>query len=118
MSEMKKRLLVLASLVVVMVMMAGCSTTSIQTIGSEKYYVHITEDGEEYETGYEPRYEYNVDGYDQDGNKQTLSFTAGHLLKHDAYLRVFYKKKKDEVVYYEEVEKENVPKKALSELAK
>ncbi|MBY7142428.1 YxeA family protein [Virgibacillus sp. NKC19-3] len=105
---MKKLLIV--SMGFAICLLSACSLESLQTIGSTKYYVEIDDDGEEYTESNNTRYEYNLMGFDEDGEEKELSFTAGHQLKQGAYLKVHYKK--DEVITYEEVDADDVPKKA------
>lgn len=86
-------------------------------LGTDAYYVHITEDGTYEEETLDNgdvvvRYDYRLDGYDENGKKQTLQFYALKNLRHDAYLKIFYKESKG-VTSYEEVKKEEVPSAAL-----
>lgn len=111
---MKKQLVTVFGLIAMITVLAGCNTQKLQTIGTDAYYVQIIDGGKEYETGYDPRYEYTLTGYDKDGNSTELVFTAGRQLKENAYLKIYYKEKKEEVIYYEEVAKDDVPKEALS----
>ncbi|GEM_PF-5274746 len=105
---MKKLLMV--SMGFVICLLSACSPQSLQTIGSTKYYVEIDDKGEGYEESGYSRYEYNLMGFDEDGEAKELSFTAGHQLKQGAILKVHYKK--GEVITYEEVDADDVPKKA------
>lgn len=105
---MKKLLIV--SMAFAICLLTACSPQPLQTIGSTKYYVEIDDDGEEYEESGYTRYEYNLMGFDEDGEVKELSFTAGDQLKQGAYLKVYYKK--DDVITYEEVDADDVPKKA------
>lgn len=105
---MKKLLMV--SMGFVICLFSACSPQSLQTIGSTKYYVEIDDKGEGYEESGYSRYEYNLMGFDEDGEAKELSFTAGHQLKQGAILKVHYKK--GEVITYEEVDADDVPKKA------
>lgn len=111
---MKKVLLTMIGVITMMAILTGCSTQKIQTIGADSYYVQIVDGGEEYETGYEPRYRYTLDGFDKNGEQLELQFTAGHQLKEAAYLRIYVKK--DEVKLYEEVDQKDLPKKAYDQL--
>lgn len=113
---MKKMLLSIVGLVALMTVLAGCNTSKLQTIGADQYFVQITDGGKEIETGYEPRYEYAITGYDKKGNDQELVFTAGHQLTEGAFIKVYYKDKNEEVIYYEEVEKDDIPEKAYEQL--
>jgi len=48
-------------------------------------------------------------GYNEDGEGKKLAFTSSHPLKQDAYLQIY--EKKDEIITYEEVKHEDIPKK-------
>jgi len=108
-----KRLLMISMMILVVGLLSAC-TSSIQTIGADTYYVLIQDEGDSYEEQGNVRYEYKLEGYDENGDSLLLSFTANHSLKKNAYLKIFYKK--DEVVTYEEVEKTDIPEKALEQL--
>lgn len=96
--------------------LTACSPQLLQTFGSTQYYVQIDEDGEEYEESGHTRYEYNLMGFDEEGEVKELTFTAGNQLKQDAYLKVHYKK--EEVITYEEVHADDIPQKAQKLLEK
>lgn len=113
---MKKTLGLLIGLIAVMTVLAACNTQNLQTIGTDPYYVQVIDGGKEIETSYESRYEYQLKGFDEEGHPQMLLFTANHQLAEGAYLTVYYKAKKEEVIYYEEVEEADVPEKALKAL--
>src|SRR5699024_12147032 len=82
-----------------------------QTIGSDEYNVQVQNNGEKYTEENYTRYEYTLNGFDEDGKSKDMTFTANHELKKNAYLRIYYKK--DEVITYEEVKKDDMPEKAL-----
>src|SRR5699024_578386 len=113
-SKMKKILIVSMSLF--LLVLAGCSPQPLQTIGSTKYFVKVDDAGEkqEIEEADTVRYEYNLVGYDKDGEKKDLLFTAGKELKQGAFLQVYYKE--DEVITFEEVEEGEVPEQAIASL--
>ncbi|KEK21666.1 YxeA family protein [Bacillus gaemokensis] len=98
-----------------------------QKLGKEKMYVHITENGKEYEVEKgDPtwkRYEYKVIAYDEKGNTATIKFTANKNLKSNAFLRVYVFDETNNEGYkgislYEEVQEKEVPKKALEQMEK
>lgn len=105
---MKKLLIV--SMGLTLCLLTACSPQPLQTIGSTKYYAEIDDDGEEYEDSGHTRYRYDLLGFDENGEFNELSFTAGHQLKQGAYLQVY--QKKDEVITYEEVNADDIPGKA------
>lgn len=108
---MKKYLI--TGMVILLGLLTACN---LQTIGSDKYYVQVEDNGKKYTEQNYTRYEYTLKGFDADGERKELTFTAKDQLKEDAYLRVYYKK--DEVITYEEVQSEDMPKRALQLLEK
>lgn len=108
-----KRLLTIGMMILVVGWLSAC-TPVIQTIGADAYYVQVQGEGDSYEEQGNVRYEYNLEGYDENGDNLLLSFTANHLLKENAYLKIFYKK--EEVITYEEIEKAAIPEKAVEQL--
>ncbi|MEN1966502.1 YxeA family protein [Lentibacillus sp. N15] len=91
-------------------LLTACSPQPIKTIGSSKYYVQIQDNGEEYTEQDNTRYKYKLQGFNEDGEGKKFTFTANHQLKQDAYLRIY--SKKDEVITYEEVDYDDIPKEA------
>lgn len=108
---MKKYMLVL--MVALIGLLAGCN---VQTIGADEYFVQIMGDGEEFGEDDRVRYAYDLIGYNEDGNALNLVFTANKNLRHDAFLKIYYKEKKEEVILYEEVAESEVPEAALEQL--
>lgn len=104
---MKLKPLFLVSLTLILSLLSACGP-QIQTIGASKYYVEIQSEGEAYTDQGHTRYEYEVKGYNEDGEDKKLTFTSNHPLKQDAYLQIY--EKKDEVITYEEVEQDDIPK--------
>ncbi|WP_410982859.1 YxeA family protein [Bacillus cereus] len=98
-----------------------------QKLGKDKMYVHITENGKEYQVDKgDPtwkRYEYNVIAYDKDGNKTSIKLDANKNLKLNAFLRVYVFDEPNSEGYkgistYEEVQQSEIPKKALKQMDK
>ncbi len=92
-------------------------------MGGDTYYVQITTDGKQVtlkdDSGQEYLdYEYQLTGYDDKGNSKELSFRANkeRPLRKNAYLKVTYNSKKEEVTQWEEVNEKTVPQKALTQL--
>lgn len=88
--------------------------------GGEKYYVQIKEDGEKkverFDNGKQfDQYYYDMTGYNAKGESKELKYTADHNLKHEAYLKITYNARKG-VTKWEEVQKEDVPEKALNKI--
>ncbi|CDQ38522.1 MULTISPECIES: YxeA family protein [Virgibacillus] len=89
-------------------LLTACGS-EIQTIGSSEYYVKISNKGEKYTEQEHTRYKYQLKGFNEEGNDEKLTFTSNHRLTREAYLRVYFKK--GEVITYEEVERDDIPKK-------
>lgn len=100
--------LVTVCMVLILALLTACSTEQLQTIGSDKYYVKIQDEGEKYTEQGNTRHKYELEGFNEDGESKNLTFTSNHQLKDDAYLRIYYKK--GEVITYEEVESDDIPK--------
>lgn len=89
------------------------------------YYTQITEKGTEITGTYDNtneiyvQYEYDQSGYDEDGNEKKLAFMThpdlGRPFKTDAYLKISVTRLKGENGY-EEVQKQDIPQKALDKL--
>ena len=107
---MKNKISLMILFAIVLTFATACS--SIQLIGTDAYYLQINDDGEKYDdAGYE-RFAYEMTGIDEEGNEKVLEFTAGHNLKKEAFLKVYYKDSKG-VVSYEEVQEDDLPDSAL-----
>ncbi|MFK4899223.1 YxeA family protein [Lactococcus petauri] len=88
----------------------------IQTAG-EIYYVQIKEDGqkkiERFNNGEQfENYYYNLTGYNDKGEAKKLNYTAGHNLKHGAFLKITYNNKRG-VINWEEIQKKDIPQNVL-----
>ncbi|OQR53488.1 YxeA family protein [Bacillus sp. CDB3] len=105
-----KRYITLFSLVLILSVTAlGCQ--SIKRMGTHPYYVQITTDGQLKDK----RFEYNLQGFDEEGKEKTMSFTAEKQLRKDAYLKLFYDGDKG-VKTWEEVKNEDLPKKVKEKM--
>lgn len=102
-------------IVVVLLIGGGFTITNGNTIlklGTTKYYVKTIKDYKDISNqnkDHYTQYEYNIKGYDKNGNEKVLTFTTDKVLKVDRYLEVA--EKNDEVKAYEEVKANNLPKK-------
>lgn len=119
---MKKMMIALVILLVVVV--GGLATlrfVNFNHLGAEQYYVKITTDGaiekETLDNGkvYETYWYKAYKAYNEEGKEISVDFSAQKNLRHDAYLRVYYKESKG-ITSYEEVQENEVPKKALEQL--
>lgn len=89
-------------------------------IGKDEYYIQVIGEGSEVESedgngNIYTDYEYELPGYNKDGEEKTLIFTAQKQLREEAYLRV-YVKEEDQVTSYQEVQADELPEKAVEEL--
>src|SRR5690625_2586191 len=94
-----------------MLLLVACSPQPLQMIGASKYYVEIDGKGEAQvnEKADDTRNEYDLAGFDKDGELKELLFTADHELREGAFLEIYFKK--SDVVTYEEVDFSEIPKK-------
>lgn len=96
------------------VVLAGCAGKDLydnlyNNLNTSKCYVQVS-DATENKGKSETTYEYNLTGYDKNGNTKEVKFSEGRKLKKDAYLCV--KLKADgEVLSWEEVQKGDLPEK-------
>ncbi|WP_102272092.1 YxeA family protein [Cytobacillus massiliigabonensis] len=91
-------------------------------LGADEYYTQIIGQGKKLEDKSDNgqkyvAYEYKLSAFDKDGRKKTLTFTAQKQLRENAYLSLFVKDSKG-VTSYQEVKKEELPKKASEKLSK
>ncbi|KZE39333.1 hypothetical protein AV540_03910 [Brevibacillus parabrevis] len=93
---------------------------NLNRLGADVYYTQIQGEGKKLvdkigngETLV--RYEYELPAYDHDGSQKTFTFTADKQLREKAYLSLFVKDGKG-VTSYQEVAKEELPKKADEKL--
>ncbi|MEH7026118.1 YxeA family protein [Bacillus wiedmannii] len=115
---MKKYMALLSLLVVFASLLVGCD---INRMGKDEYYVQITIDGKEGVSksmdgkvmGKE--YEYTLSGFDKEGKEKELEFMAQKNLRKEAFLRVYHSEKKG-VTAWEEVQEDELPKKAKEKL--
>ncbi|MEK4697625.1 YxeA family protein [Bacillus sp. FSL M8-0063] len=115
---MKKYMAFFSLLVVFASLLVGCD---INRMGKDEYYVQITMDGKEGVSksmdgkvmGKE--YEYTLSGFDKEGKEKELEFMAQKNLRKEAFLRVYHSEKKG-VTAWEEVQEDELPKKAKEKL--
>ncbi|EJS46194.1 TPA: YxeA family protein [Bacillus thuringiensis] len=115
---MKKYMALFSLLVVFASLLVGCD---INRMGKDEYYVQITMDGKEGVSksmdgkvmGKE--YEYTLSGFDKEGKEKELQFMAQKNLRKEAFLRVYHSDKKG-VTAWEEVQEDELPKKAKEKL--
>lgn len=112
---MKRYMVIISILLVFTTVLTGCN---FSRMGTDKYYVQITKDGEKLkdklEDGY-INYQYKLPGFDEKGKEKTLEFKADKNLRKDAFLRIYYSEKKG-VKSWEEVKKDEIPTKAKEKL--
>ncbi|KMP99194.1 MULTISPECIES: YxeA family protein [Bacillus cereus group] len=116
---MKKYMALFSLLVVFASLLVGCD---INRMGKDEYYVQITMDGKEGVSksmdgkvmGKE--YEYTLSGFDKEGKEKELEFMAQKNLRKEAFLRVYHSEKKG-VTAWEEVQEDELPKKAKEKLS-
>ncbi|HDR8066745.1 YxeA family protein [Bacillus thuringiensis] len=115
---MKKYLALLSLLVVFASLLVGCD---INRMGKDEYYVQITTDGKEGvsksmdDKVMGKEYEYTLSGFDKEGKEKELEFKAQKNLRKEAFIRVYHSEKKG-VTAWEEVQEDELPKKAKEKL--
>lgn len=105
-----------------MIGVAGLKIADIVVMGGDSYYVQVTTDGikqsERDDQGHTyTRYQYQLPGYDQNGEKKDLDFSTvkERPLRKEAFLKLTWNKNKG-VTSFEEVQEKEVPKKAQEKL--
>lgn len=88
--------------------------------GGHDYYLQVHEDGkklteETQDGGTWHGFSYDEKAYSKTGEEKDMEFTATHNLKHEAYLKLIWNQKKG-VTSWEEVQKKDVPEKALDKV--
>ncbi|MEK4427172.1 YxeA family protein [Solibacillus sp. FSL K6-1523] len=109
-----------ATLLLFVAALVALITVDFNRINKDAYYVQIATDGEveEYKlnTGeIAHTYWYELPSYDESGKEVILKFSATKNLRKDAYLKLYVKKEK-EVSSYNEVQFDEIPKKAQEKL--
>jgi uncharacterized protein (TIGR01655 family) len=111
---MKRSITLLSLLVIITTMLVGCNR-----MGKDQYYVQITTNGTEKIAKVDNEkfisYEYNLPGFDKDGNEKEMQFRADKNLRSEAFLRIYYSDKKG-VTSWEEVKEDELPAKVKDKL--
>lgn len=110
----------MVALIVIIIIIGGAVLAmrfvNFNRIGADTYYVKITTDGKVTKgqasdgTNYTD-YNYDFQGYNEEGEEKQLNLIAQKNLRKGAYLEVFVKEDKG-VTSYEEVKQADVPKKS------
>ncbi|MFJ8513264.1 YxeA family protein [Lysinibacillus xylanilyticus] len=116
---MKKILVLSAILTLIASFVAGCNVATPNKIAADQYYVQIQGTGEMKDN----RRFYTLPAYDEDGVEKKVTFSSvkskNEQLQENAFLRLYVRQGNTEkieildteVKSYEEVEKEDLPKK-------
>ncbi|HAK5377290.1 TPA: YxeA family protein [Salmonella enterica] len=94
-------------LTVIFLFNAGGIIKTVKRLGTETYYVKLSTEPVINDDQYW-KYNYLSKGYSTAGTEKYLAFMADHLLKSDAYLRVYVRKGND-VISWEEVPEQDIP---------
>lgn len=109
-----------ALLVLFVVALLVLMNVDFNRINKDHYYLQITKDGEVEEYKLDSgeigkTYWYELPSYNEDGNEQTLKFSAQKNLRKGAYLKLYVQDGK-KVTSYNEVQFDEIPKKAQEKL--
>lgn len=95
------------------------------TYGTEDFFVKVGQPIKKEQTTDQKgvnytQYEYLQKGYNEQGEQKQLRFNAFREtpIKKEAFLKIGYNKKRNEVIKWEEVKQKEIPKKALEQLNK
>ncbi|GAA0122987.1 MAG: YxeA family protein [Clostridium argentinense] len=114
---MKKLIPILMIALIIPVMLTGCDSKYNPFVKKVDYYVIVEGEGtpQKDDKGNETSSrEYELTGYDKEGNEKTVKFLGMKQLKEGAFLKVIFKE--DTALKYEEVQKEDIPKAAAEKL--
>ncbi|AIY84459.1 MAG: YxeA family protein [Clostridium baratii] len=96
---------ILGLIVIVVAIRVIVGTNFLINFGATKYYAETNsnyiKDG--------TLYLYKIDGYNEDGKKETLDFTTSKVLKTNRFLKIY--KRNNEVKSYEEIKSSDLPTK-------
>jgi uncharacterized protein (TIGR01655 family) len=117
---MKKLLITLTIAVILTGGLIILQKVNFNQLGADEYYVQIQGEGKVIEDKIDNgekiiSYEYKLPAFDKNGRQKTLTFTAQKQLRENAYLRLFIKDNKG-VTSYQEVKKDELPKKVSEKL--
>ncbi|GGE67828.1 YxeA family protein [Priestia taiwanensis] len=113
---MKRILGLFAVLMMFVIVTSGCGQMMDRVnpfIDMDEYYVLLKEDGKKLD---EKQWEYELTGYNKDGDKQEFVLLTSRDLRKDAYLKVFVKGRNGKS--FVEVQENEVPEKALAIIKK
>ncbi|QPS71399.1 YxeA family protein [Lactococcus garvieae] len=115
---MKKVLLGLVA--VALLLIGGGYTWYHSQYGGQDYYIQIHKDGEKLtqktqDGGTWHGFGYDEKAYSKTGQEKELKFTTVRNLRQEAYLKLIWNRKNG-VISWEEVQKKDVPEKALNNI--
>lgn len=115
---MKKLFIVIVLLMLVVILLF--TSRDINRIGKDNVYVEVIDYTNIEETKLDSgeiitRYIYNQKAFDEEGKSVEIEFTAGKILRQEAYL-MLYVKNGNEVTSYDEVEWDEIPSIVQGEL--
>ncbi|KRK90550.1 YxeA family protein [Companilactobacillus futsaii] len=109
--------------IILLIPFLGYELWYVPNYASEDYYTFVGDSYQEViekdDSGNDYRaYYYRQKSYDKDGNEKLLKFNSaiGRPIKPDNFIKVTYNKKRDLVLSWEKVQKNEVPTKSLDAL--
>ncbi|KEF40240.1 conserved hypothetical protein TIGR01655 [Schinkia azotoformans MEV2011] len=118
---MKKLLITCVTIVIILVgALVIFQKINYNRVGADEYYTQINGKGKVIEDKINNgekiiSYEYELPAFDENGRQKTMTFTAQKQLRENAYLLLFVKDNKG-VTSYQEVKKDELPKKVSEKL--
>lgn len=107
--------IIIGVIIVSIVFNAGSIIKMAKRIGSESYYVKISST-HPVSNGHSPwKYTYLTEAYSAGGTEKSLEFTASHVLRSGAYLRIYVRNNAD-VISWEEIPLHAIPPDARKRL--
>lgn len=121
----KKFWMSLITVIILLIPLLGYQFWYMPNYSGDDYYTYVGDSYKEIiekdDSGNDFReYYYNQKSYDKDGNGKLLKFESalGRPIKPNNYLKVTYNQKHKEVISWEKVQKNTVPRKSIQKILK
>lgn len=112
-------------IIILLIPLAGYEFWYVPNYSGDDYYTFVGNSYKEIiekdDSGNDYReYYYNQKSYDKNGNEKLLKFDSalGRPIKANNYLKVTYNNKRQQVLSWEKVQKDQVPRKPLEQILK
>jgi len=111
------------TVIILLIPLCGYELWYVPNYGGDDYYTYVGDSYKEIiekdDSGNDYKeYYYNQKAYDKNGNEKLLKFDSalGRPIKENNYLKVKYNNKHAEVISWEKIDKNNIPRKPLEQI--